>query len=392
MLKPRLRAVWCVCVCVGIHAGAARSQDPVGPARKDAPKLPQKIGDSSKGSEASASAQPNGDAGWVWQSNAGRLNNEMQLLRGLVGAEGAGPIIRNGQVTKYPPPRPDETVIQRFLFLIPQSDALRNELKMTPKQEASLKKIQLDRQKKRAAAEARRDAIEASDEFKDPKKVDEIRKQMFDERSKALSAANDDFVESISELLTIKQFDRLDQIALQIRGPLAVADAKVAALIGLTEEQFADVRLILEELTTTQKGVMDAAFGRTPDAEGVLKYKPLPQEKKVASTTEPGKKASETPKRESTAASTLAATRDQRNAETATRLDWATTRLETARDEAVARIGKCLSRQQKVAFNQRLGRRIKDLTELVPDNLLSATPPKVPAPQASPKASARQKK
>lgn len=100
------------------------------------------------------------------------------------------------------------------LFLLGQ-DSVQSELKLTPDQTAQAKEL-LEKSR-----ESMRGLREASPQE---------RRKKFEESASANEAA-------VKALLKPEQLTRLNQISLQVRGPMAFSDPQVAESLGLTSEQ-----------------------------------------------------------------------------------------------------------------------------------------------------------
>jgi len=154
---------------------------------------------------------------------------------------------------------------QSAKLMLIQRDDVRSELVISAKQ-----REQMDQEQQKAREEMRNNRPDFS-QFQNlsPEerraKMEEFRNQM----QTQMRTFNDQMTAKIEAVLTPAQQKRLGELDLQWRGPLALADDKVSALVRLTPDQQRQVGNILNEYRTGQQQVMQNAFqgfGRGPGA------------------------------------------------------------------------------------------------------------------------------
>jgi hypothetical protein len=189
----------------------------------------------------------------------------------------------------------------------------------------------------------------------------------------------DQNVIEMNEILSEKQQDRIGQIILQIKGPLAVAEPEVATAIGLEEEQFSAVKAVVAEMTDAQTDVVVATSPFiSPAARAEI-------QKRIANRKDSSKKrAAKAPPRGSSSSEEAPDVVVQPAAGKAETVDDPSGALASAqrahriagdvdevRSDAVEKISKILTKTQRIAFNQLLGAPVKDLGALVPDRIVT---------------------
>jgi hypothetical protein len=273
-----------------------------------------------------------------------------------------------------------------------RSASLQQELKLTDKQKATLNAASDKGRAQRQAIANDRDAQDPRNRSEDEHQASlaQIREQ--------LRASREENGKLIAQLRSPTQHQRLQQIVLQIKGPIAVAEPEIAEAIGLEEIQLAQAKQIVAEMTAFQQQIRQTHVGQVPKREGVEasagERQPARKAKSGESAesraTEKGalRKAKTDDKatraKDATDGGRAQATptKDLRT-EHAGRIQKSIDESEEARREAVKRMGAVLSQSQKTAFNRLLGKRLDDLTVLLPDSYAEGVAGQSVAPSVS---------
>jgi hypothetical protein len=144
---------------------------------------------------------------------------------------------------------------------------------------------------------------------------------------------------ALAQVLEPRQWKRLDQIALQIEGPLALAKPEIAARVNLWPEQLEEIQTILRQ--------MDESEGRR-----------WQDQLERLGATNPGGDRQAGGKGED---------KSRREKRETSQLDQMGQDSDKVREAAIRQIGRVLTRRQRAAFNQMLGAPF-DLTRLGPDS------------------------
>jgi hypothetical protein len=190
--------------------------------------------------------------------------------------------------------------------------------------------------------------------------------------------------QSVAKVLTTAQQKRVLQIMLQIEGPLAVAKPDIAEQIGMTEEQLALVEEVMtgmRDAEREQRQQRRQAFGgpggpggpggqggpggrrggQNQDANGGA-----PQEKAKAADANAQAKGQGGQNGGRNNRQFQPPTPEQMKA-FAENMKTSAVEQEKIRTEAITRISKILNKPQRDAFNKLLGKRLDDLTKLLPE-------------------------
>ena len=145
--------------------------------------------------------------------------------------------------------------------------------------------------------------------------------------------------QAIAKVLEPRQRKRLEQIALQIEGPFALAKPEIAARVNLWPEQLEEIQGILGQMKDSQSQLWQDQLGRlrAADPGGVPKAA--------------GKKED----------------KSQREQRETAQLDQMSKDSDTVRAGVIRQIGRVLTRRQRAAFEKMLGEPF-DLTRLGPES------------------------
>jgi hypothetical protein len=141
------------------------------------------------------------------------------------------------------------------MFLI-QRDDVRSELVISARQ-----REQMDQERQKVFEQMRANRPDPS-QFQNLS-PEERRARMEEFRNQMQNQArtmNDQMAQKVEAVLTPAQQKRLGELDLQWRGPLALADEKVASIVRLTPDQQRQVGNIIAEYRTGQQQVMQNAF------------------------------------------------------------------------------------------------------------------------------------
>lgn len=111
---------------------------------------------------------------------------------------------------------------------------------------------------------------EAEETEKTPPTPEERRAQMLEQGNKIITTMTgyrDEMDKKVEAILSSGQMRRLRQLDLRWRGPLALADTKVAEQVQLSPEQSAEVLAALREFQAAQMKAMQSAFTPRPSNE-----------------------------------------------------------------------------------------------------------------------------
>jgi len=134
------------------------------------------------------------------------------------------------------------------------ADSVVKELKLTDDQKAKVKVIN------EKAQTAMRDAMEGMRDL-DP----EERQQKMAEMQKTMQTVREGQSKALQGVLQNNQVKRLMEIFIQLRGEQALRDPEVQNALGLSEDQKAKIRSILEILTEDQKAAFEKMKGEKFD-------------------------------------------------------------------------------------------------------------------------------
>jgi hypothetical protein len=282
-----------------------------------------------------------------------------------------------------------------IMQLLVLSEPLQDELKMTDKQKLNLRKLS-----DKSGAQIRQ--LFQGNRFgrgQSPQEQQLAMAQM-QEGMMALEQQRD---AAFTELLKPTQATRLQQVVLQIKGPLSVAEPEIAQEIGLESDQLQQVQLIVSNMQNAQQELMRSLrpnFGPGGPGGMVIQGGPggngapgaavaSPAQGKNA-TTKGATGAAPAAKKVVTADDEPAAPPAQANAnangpqgkgqrrqltpeEQAARQaqrDKADADSEKLREKAVQEVSKVLTSSQKTSFNRLLGKKIHDLSTLLTDDAM----------------------
>lgn len=138
---------------------------------------------------------------------------------------------------------------RNLMGLLGRSD-VRNELLITSRQREALEATQKEGRAAPLRIEARSDVQPNSEEFS---------KRLTDQIKEQVEGRNRERNKKVQSLLSAKQAQRLQELDLQWRGPLAVADDEMEKQIGLNPEQKTEAdKLLGEYRAAMSKATMDA--------------------------------------------------------------------------------------------------------------------------------------
>lgn len=196
---------------------------------------------------------------------------------------------------------------------------------------------------------------------------------------------------SVAKVLSAAQQKRVLQIMLQIEGPLAVAKPEVAEEIGLTEEQVAMIEEVMTSMREAERAQWQQRFqgqggpggpggrrqgGQNQDGNGA------PQEKAKAADGDAQANGGPGGPRQKGAGRTPP-TPEQMKA-FADNMKTAALQQEKIRKEAIVAVSKILNKPQRDAFNKLLGKRMEDLTILLPEGGPMGRMPGMPGGRGGP--------
>ncbi len=124
-------------------------------------------------------------------------------------------------------------------FTLLRVEAIQTELQVAPDQKEAITKLE---------EQSRSERGERIDFGSIREMSDEERREFFEKRQKEQQERVAKMKEQLEEVLFPEQMERLEQIALQIRGIAALADEKVAAKLKITTEQKEKLTKVQEEL------------------------------------------------------------------------------------------------------------------------------------------------
>jgi len=135
-----------------------------------------------------------------------------------------------------------------------RSEAIQKELEL----------VDAQKEKLRALAEELRSQMGRSGERGERQELtEEQRRARMAEFMEKAKARAEETRTKLAEILLPAQLERLEQIQLQLRGSMALADSKVAEALKLTEEQKVKLRQIGEKLSEQRRSL----FGDRPGAD-----------------------------------------------------------------------------------------------------------------------------
>jgi len=134
------------------------------------------------------------------------------------------------------------------------ADAVTKELKLTDQQKSRIKAIN------EKAQTALRDAMESMQDLEPAE-----RQQKMPEIQKTMQTAREEQNKALQGALQENQVKRLQEIFLQLRGEQALRDPEVQNALGLSEDQKAKIRSIVEILTADQKVAFEKMKGEKFD-------------------------------------------------------------------------------------------------------------------------------
>jgi hypothetical protein len=311
--------------------------------------------------------------------------DKIRRLRMIVGANrpplplGAAAAPGNG-------PRFDRDFLAA-MSLLTISNALQDELKMAGKQRTQVTKIS-DR------VDAFKDQELRSTGRADPGQTAEERQAVSAEvRERAHNFAEQAEV-AYRAVLNPAQVTRLEQIILQIKGPLAVAKPEIAELIMLEPDQLQQVHQIWARMRSGQQNLGTNPVGipsSDPEAraQGGAKTQDSAAAKTKGRNTAPpaakkpvvvddDEEASPTAKaaagvpKGAEGGATQGEPRSPANiAANQARRETIADENETLREKAIQEVSKVLTPSQKTAFNRLLGKRIPDLSSLLSEKAMA---------------------
>lgn len=127
-------------------------------------------------------------------------------------------------------------------FTLLRVEAVQTELQIAPDQKEAITKLE------EQAREERGDRGSRGDQPNFREMSDEERREFFEKRQKEQQERVAKMKEQLEEVLFPEQMERLEQIALQLRGIAALADEKVAAKLKITAEQKEKLTKVQEEM------------------------------------------------------------------------------------------------------------------------------------------------
>jgi hypothetical protein len=143
-------------------------------------------------------------------------------------------------------------------YILLGAEAVAKELNLTDEQKAKIKAIN---EKAQAAS---RKAFEGMRDL-DP----EERQQKMAEMRKTMQTQREEQNKALEGVLQESQAKRLKEIFIQTRGEQALRDAEIQKALGLSEDQKAKIRSILEILTEDQKAAFEKMKGEKFDVSTI---------------------------------------------------------------------------------------------------------------------------
>ncbi|TWU08529.1 hypothetical protein [Stieleria varia] len=128
-------------------------------------------------------------------------------------------------------------------------DAVKKELELMPDQEEALKKLEAERPERGERPN-----------FDFQNATDEERQAFFDKRMKEQEEQTAKMREKLEEVLFPEQIDRLDEIALQLQGIMALSNPKVQKELEITEAQQKEMTEKRDGMREKMRGMMQEAF------------------------------------------------------------------------------------------------------------------------------------
>ena len=280
---------------------------------------------------------------------------------------------------------------QGVMDLLTRSEPLQDELKMTDKQKLALRRIS-----DKSAAQMRQ--VFQGNRRGGGQNPQQDRQTAMAEMQAQMQSLQEQTEAAFGELIKPSQQTRLQQVVLQIKGPLAVAEPEIAEAIYMEPQQLAQVQQIVGELRNAQQELQRAARGGGPGGPGGnggpggAGAAPVAAQTKTAAQTKNGTPATTATKKAVSqdddveappAAAPPAATKgaqgkgQRRQPQTPEEIAARTAQREKAdeesekmREKAIQEVKKLLSASQKSTFNKLLGKIIPDLSILLPDDVM----------------------
>jgi len=180
------------------------------------------------------------------------------------GGQGRGGGMRNAAQTVDPAHSAITTLLNR--------NDVKSEIMLSQRQSedmtAAEQKAQADLQQKVQAARLDRNTLQGLSQDERRAKQQEARQKQQEIRQAGQTEMDAELDKKAQEVLKPDQIKRLHELDLQWRGPLALADPKVAEPFNLTADQKTKITAMLEDYHKTQQDTMSALFPRGGNGNG----------------------------------------------------------------------------------------------------------------------------